>query len=72
MGRGSKFSKEQKEKDNELVDELQELVRPGDLEFNELALQTAFVGTPTSIRIGSKTGRGYYIYRYPFRLVHRR
>jgi nicotinamidase-related amidase len=27
------------------VGELRALVRPGDLEFNELALQTAFVGT---------------------------
>lgn len=31
--------------DDALVDELKELVRPGDREFNELALQTAFVGT---------------------------
>jgi nicotinamidase-related amidase len=36
---------EKKKKDNDLVDELKALVRPGDLEFNELALQTAFVGT---------------------------
>mgnify|MGYP001234647249 FL=1 len=31
--------------DNELVDELRELVRPGDNELYEKALQTAFVGT---------------------------
>jgi nicotinamidase-related amidase len=36
---------EKKKRDNDLVDELKALVRPGDLEFNELALQTAFVGT---------------------------
>jgi nicotinamidase-related amidase len=36
---------EKKKKDNELVDELRALVKPGDIELNELALQTAFVGT---------------------------
>ena len=51
---GLNFSQEQKEKDNELVDELQELVRPGDLEFNELALQTAFVGTPLPLELARK------------------
>lgn len=48
------FSKEQKEKDNELVDELQELVRPGDLQFNELALQSAFYGTPLPLELARK------------------
>lgn len=48
------FSKEKKEKDNELVDELQELVRPGDLQFNELALQSAFFGTPLPLDLARK------------------
>lgn len=48
------FSQEQKEQDNELVDELQELVKPGDLQFNELALQTAFVGTPLPLELARK------------------
>jgi nicotinamidase-related amidase len=39
------WPEEKKKRDNELVDELRALVQPGDLEFNELALQTAFVGT---------------------------
>jgi hypothetical protein len=30
---------------NELVDELKALVQPGDLQFNELALQSSFIGT---------------------------
>lgn len=48
------FTEEQKEKDNELVDELQELVEPGDLQFNEIALQTAFVGTPLPLELARK------------------
>jgi nicotinamidase-related amidase len=36
---------DKKKKDNDLVAELRALVRPGDVELNELALQTAFVGT---------------------------
>src|SRR5688572_8189284 len=49
---------DKKTKDNDLVKELRALVRPGDLEFNELALQTAFVGTAlplTLARQGVKT-----------------
>lgn len=49
---------EKKKQDNDLVDELRALVRPGDLELNELALQTAFVGTAlplTLARQGVKT-----------------
>src|SRR5690606_42054826 len=49
-----KFTKEQKAKDNELVDELKALVRPGDLQFNELALQTAFVGTQLPLELARK------------------
>lgn len=51
---GLNFTDEQKEKDNELVDELQALVRPGDLQFNELALQTAFVGTQLPLELARK------------------
>jgi nicotinamidase-related amidase len=39
------WPEDKKKRDNELVDELRALVQPGDLEFNELALQTAFSGT---------------------------
>ena len=48
------YTKEQKEKDNELVDELQKFVKPGDLQFNELALQSAFVGTPLPLELSRK------------------
>lgn len=48
------FTKELKKKDDELVDELQALVESGDLEFNELALQTAFVGTPLPLELARK------------------
>jgi nicotinamidase-related amidase len=49
---------DKKLRDNELVDELRALVRPGDLELNEQALQTAFVGTSLPLdlaRNGIKT-----------------
>lgn len=48
------FTEEQKKEDAELVDELRALVRPGDLEFNELALQTAFVGTQLPLELARK------------------
>lgn len=48
------FSPEKKKADNELVPELRELVRPGDLEFNELAFQTAFVGTQLPLELSRK------------------
>ncbi|HEY9211297.1 MAG TPA: cysteine hydrolase [Ancylobacter sp.] len=51
---GVKFTPEMKKKDNELVDELKALVRPGDNEFNELALQTAFVGTQLPLELSRK------------------
>jgi len=41
-------------KDNELATPLAELKRPGDLEFNELALQTAFVGTQLPLELARK------------------
>src|ERR1700730_14992799 len=40
--KGLNFTPEMKKKDGELVGELRALVHPGDNEFNELALQTAF------------------------------
>lgn len=45
---------EKKKADNDLVDELRALVEPGDLEFNEYALQTAFVGTPLPLDLARK------------------
>jgi nicotinamidase-related amidase len=40
--------------DNELVPELRELVRPGDNEFYECALQTAFTGTGLGLELSRK------------------
>lgn len=40
--------------DNELVNELQELVEPDDLQFHECALQTAFIGTPFPLELARK------------------
>ncbi|WP_438279025.1 cysteine hydrolase [Nitrobacter sp.] len=48
------FSPEKKKADNELVPDLRALVRPGDLEFNELALQTAFAGTQLPLELSRK------------------
>jgi nicotinamidase-related amidase len=45
---------EKKKKDNELADELRALVKPGDLELNEQALQTAFVGTSLPLDLARK------------------
>lgn len=42
---------DKKAKDNDLVDELKALTKPGDLHFNELALQTAFVGTELPLHL---------------------
>ncbi|HLQ72838.1 MAG TPA: cysteine hydrolase [Bacillota bacterium] len=41
-------------RDNELVDELQAHVKPGDLHFHECALQTAFVGTQFPLELSRK------------------
>jgi nicotinamidase-related amidase len=51
---GLNFTPEQKKADNELVDELQALVRPGDLQFNELALQSSFIGTQLPLELSRK------------------
>src|SRR5262245_3501132 len=48
------WSAEQKKRDNELADELQALVRPGDLQFNELALQSSFIGTPLPLELARR------------------
>lgn len=48
---GLDFSPEKRQQDNELVSQLREVVQPGDLEFNELALQSAFIGTPLLIEL---------------------
>lgn len=51
---GLNFTEDQKKRDNELVDDLKALVKPGDLEFNELAFQTAFVGTQLPLELARK------------------
>jgi nicotinamidase-related amidase len=51
---GLNFSPEKKKADNELVSELRALVKPGDLEFNELGLQTAFIGTQLPLELSRK------------------
>lgn len=48
------FTPEQKKEDAALVDELRQLVQPGDLEFFELAHQSAFVGTPFPLELSKK------------------
>lgn len=57
--------------DNELVPELRELVRPGDNELFETALQTAFVGTDLPGRLARHKGGGDRADRNPPGLVHR-
>src|SRR5260370_21617407 len=51
---GLNFSPEKKKWDDELVGELRALVQPGDNEFNEMALQTAFVGTTLPLELARK------------------
>lgn len=51
---GLNFTEEKKKADNELVPDLRALVQPGDLEFNELAFQTAFVGTQLPLELSRK------------------
>ena len=46
---------QKKKADNDLVDDLRALVRPGDLEFSEQALQTAFVGTTLPLDLSRKS-----------------
>jgi Isochorismatase family len=52
--KGLNFTPDMKKQDNELVGELRALVRPGDNEFNELALQTAFAGTQLPLELARK------------------
>lgn len=49
-----KQTPEQIAMDNDLVDDLKALVEPGDNEFDEVALQTAFVGTPMPLELARK------------------
>jgi nicotinamidase-related amidase len=51
---GLNWTPEKKKWDDELVGELRALVRPGDNEFNEMALQTAFVGTQLPLELSRK------------------
>lgn len=52
--KGLNWSPEEQARDNELVGELRALVRPGDNEFNERALQTAFIGTQLPLELSRK------------------
>jgi nicotinamidase-related amidase len=52
---GLSWSQEKKNWDDELVEELKALVQPGDNQFNEMALQTAFVGTQLPLELGRKS-----------------
>lgn len=51
---GLNFPPEKQKADNELVDELKALVQPGDLQFNELALQSSFIGTQLPLELSRK------------------
>lgn len=51
---GLNFTPEMKKRDNELPDQLRALVQPGDNEFNEMALQTAFIGTQMPLELSRK------------------
>jgi hypothetical protein len=51
---GLNFDDAKKKADNELTPELRALVQPGDLEFDELAFQTAFVGTQLPLELSRK------------------
>jgi nicotinamidase-related amidase len=51
---GLNWTPEKKKWDDELVGELQALVRPGDNQFNEMALQTAFIGTQLPLELSRK------------------
>jgi nicotinamidase-related amidase len=52
---GLNWPAEKKKWDDELVGELQALIRPGDNQFNEMALQTAFVGTQLPLELARKS-----------------
>jgi hypothetical protein len=51
--------------DNELVAELAALVQPGDLRFNELVLQSSFVGTQLPLELSRNRVEGDCFYRHP-------
>ena len=52
---GLNFPPEKQKWDDELVGELQALVKPGDNQFNEMALQTAFIGTQLPLELSRKS-----------------
>lgn len=52
---GLNWPTEKKKWDDELVGELKALVQPTDNEFNEMALQTAFVGTQLPLELSRKS-----------------
>jgi nicotinamidase-related amidase len=52
---GLNWTADKKKWDDELVEELQALASPGDNHFNELALQTAFVGTQLPLELARKS-----------------
>ncbi|MDF7641807.1 cysteine hydrolase [Klebsiella variicola] len=52
--KGLNWTEEQQSRDAELVEELRALVRPGDNEFFEKALQTAFIGTQMPLELSHK------------------
>jgi hypothetical protein len=69
--KGLNFTPEMKKWDNELVGELRALVRPGDNEFNELALQTASRRHHVAARALPQENSDHRADRHPPRLVHR-
>jgi len=60
---------EKKKADNELVAELKALVRPGDYQYNEIALQSSFLGTPLPLDLSRKRIEAIVFHRHPSRLV---
>lgn len=51
---GLNVNEEKRQWNNELVDELQELVEPDDLQSHECALQTSLIGTPFPLELARK------------------
>jgi nicotinamidase-related amidase len=52
---GLNWGPDKKKWDDEIVEELQALAQPGDNHFNEMALQTAFVGTQLPLELSRKS-----------------
>jgi nicotinamidase-related amidase len=52
---GLNWPPEKKKWDDEIVEELQALYRPGDNHFNEMALQCAFIGTQMPLELSRKS-----------------